>query len=166
MSIIFNQLVINKMNIPVELTDIIKSYSFYDINIAKMISFIKTKKQEIVRIFKYGFSTRKNPFDSYYSTNTNYRCEEQWAICLTNYNNQDGRPLVHEREFQSINCNKCGNYKLSRSILCERTQCFCFENENDLVIDDEYLENRQNQIEFDYLENPEMFLYDHDEAYN
>lgn len=154
---VFNQIVINKMSFPLELADIIKSYCFYDIHIAKMISFIKSKKQEIVQAFNNGFSTRKNPFDSYYSLNNmKYHCEEHWAICLTDY--KKSYPIVHEREFQSINCNKCGNYKLARSILCERTQCLCLELDTNL--DDESLELRQQQIDYDYLENPEMYFYD------
>jgi len=123
---VFNQLAINQFLVPFELADIIKSFCFYDIKTARTISFIKTKKQQIVEHFKCGFSTRKTPLECYFS-NTEYQCEEHWAICLTLNSS-------HEQQFQASNCNKCGNYKISKTILSDKTSCSC-ENEQ-LMLDD------------------------------
>jgi len=151
---VINQLAINQMRFPVELADIIKSYCFYEIHVAKMISFIKSKKQEIVEAFNNGFSTRRNPFNSYYSISNNMECE--WTICLTNYKKLHF--IVIEREFKSINCNKCGNYKIGVGLLSERTRCLCLEVETH--IDDDSLEIEQQQTYDDYLENHDMYFYD------
>lgn len=153
---IFNQLVINQMRFPMELADIIKSYCFYEIHVAKMRTFIKSKKHEIVQAFNNGFSTRKNPFNLYDSISNNMDCEELWSICLTNYKKLHF--IVLEREFQSINCNKCGNYKIGVGLLSERTRCLCLEVETH--IDDESLEIGQQQTYDDYLENNDMYFYD------
>jgi hypothetical protein len=139
-----------------ELADIIKSYCFYEIHVAKMISFIKSKKQEIVEAFNNGFSTRKNPFNLYDSIPNNMECDELWCICLTNYKTFNF--TVIEREFKSINCNKCGNYKIGVGLLSERTRCLCLEVETH--IDDESLEIGQQQTYDDYLENNDMYFYD------
>jgi len=114
---VFNQLAINQFLVPFELADIIKSFCFYDIKTARTISFIKTKKQQIEEHFKCGFSTRKTPLECYFA-NTEYQCEEHWAICLT-------LNSIDEQQFQASNCNKCGNYKISKTILSDKTSCSC-----------------------------------------
>ncbi len=156
---VINQLAINQMRFPMELADIIKSYCFYEIHVAKMISFIKSKKQEIVQAFNNGFSTRKTPFSLYDSIQNNIECEELWSICLTNYKKLHF--IVLEREFKSINCNKCGNYKIGVGLLSERTRCLCLEVETH--IDDDSLEIGQQQTDDDYLENNDMYFYDDEE---
>jgi len=148
---VFNQLAINQFLLPFELADIIKSFCFYDIKTARTISFIKTKKQQIVEHFKCGFSTRKTPLECYFS-NTEYQCEEHWAICLTLNSS-------HEQQFQASNCNKCGNYKISKTILSDKTSCSC-ENEQ-LMLDD--FEALGYDSETTYEDMPELVTDDEDD---
>ena len=146
---VFKQLAINQFLVPFELADIIKSFCFYDIKTARTISFIKTKKQQIEEHFKCGFSTRKTPLECYFS-NTEYQCEEQWAICLMINS-------IPEQQFQASNCNKCGNYKIStNTILSVKTSCLC-ENEQ-LMLDD--FEALDYDSETTYEDMPELVIDD------
>ena len=148
---VFNQLAINQFLLPFELADIIKSFCFYDIKTARTISFIKTKKQQIVEHFKCGFSTRKTPLECYFS-NTEYQCEEHWAICLTLNSS-------HEQQFQASNCNKCGNYKISKTILSLQTSCSCVNEQ--LMLDD--FEALGYDSETTYEDMPELVTDDEDD---
>lgn len=97
------QIIINKLNIPDELIDIIKDYLFYD-RITTKSRFYKTKSSNIIQ-------------NAPVSRNT---CilenGEYWAIGLYNY---------FEVNFAGRNCKKCGEYQILREYLPRNLECEC-----------------------------------------
>lgn len=89
-----------------DVADLINSFLFESIE-----TFIKNKKKEIVKKFKNACCSRKNDLQEYQDADT----KEHWAISLqpliTSDNLSDG--IVKEKQFQAINCQICGNYKLT-----------------------------------------------------
>jgi hypothetical protein len=116
------QLIINqigeKLNLPYEITDIIKSLNFYDIKTYNLIRKAKLYKAEINHIIRnvlvfYNYNYIQNP---------NYN---RWGILL--YSLDDTNPFIH---INNDVCNHCGNYcgnyfdneinnNIPRNIICK-----------------------------------------------
>lgn len=118
------QLLINqigeKLKLPYEITDIIKSLNFYDIKTYNLIRNSKFKKAEVNHIIKnvlvfYNYSYLQNP---------NYN---HWGVLM--YSLDDTNPFIH---INNDICNHCGNYcgnyfdneinnRIPRNIICKCT---------------------------------------------
>ena len=48
---------------------------------------------------------------------------EHWAICLNHFSKYPKFPV--EKQFQAINCKKCGNYKDSNKEIIDKIKCNC-----------------------------------------
>ena len=104
---------------PVEVIDFINSFCYYTIKDAKIINFIKNKKQEITNKFKYALYP------------INHYPDGTWAIWLNSkidYLNNDATEI----QLQSQNCIICGNYQHTETIYGEHIpqiiQCSCNGN--------------------------------------
>jgi len=118
------QLIINqigeKLNLPYDITDIIKSLIFYDIKTYNLIltaKFYKAETNHIIRhvLVFYNYNYIQNP---------NYN---HWGVLL--YSLDDTIPSIH---INNDVCNHCGNYcdnyfdneinnHISRNIICKCT---------------------------------------------
>ena len=85
------QFLINEINIPIHISEIIKSFCFYDIQTFKNLQLIKSKKNEIDINFKKNSVSRTNP--NKYFIHSDYN--EHWVF---SYNVHD----VNEIQFQAI----------------------------------------------------------------
>ena len=110
------QCIINQINLPYDTKDIIKSFCFYDIKTWETIQFIRVKKEEINRIFKYSVYSRATAPSEFYE-NDNH--DEQWVFWV---DTDEDRDYI---QFQGSNCKVCGNYVtifapdyISQKILC------------------------------------------------
>ena len=116
--------VINRMKIPGELIDIIKSYCFYDkksILMAKIEKFIKFKKTRIFLMFKYFTISRFRPCveDGIILDDES----EYWTII-----NHTHKQI--EFTLEATNCKCCGNYKNTSknfTSLPKIIKCLCVE---------------------------------------
>jgi hypothetical protein len=110
------QLILNKLNIPDVLIDIIKDYLFYDC-VSSKSRFYKTKSSNIIQ-------------NAPVSRNT---CilenGEYWAIGLYNY---------FEVNFAGRNCKKCGEYQILREYLPQNIECYCMPDLIDIDIEEDY----------------------------
>lgn len=104
--------------LPFELADIVNSSLFYDAKTGATMNFIKAKKKEIMRKFEFAYCSRKHPHPDVGDDPDN--CEN-WGICLIDKFDWDS---AQEPQFQAVNCQKCGNYKLPLN-LQEKITCSC-----------------------------------------
>lgn len=107
---------------PFEVSEIINSFLFEDKKTNETKKFIKTKKREIVEKFENAYCSRNQPNEDTYLYEDPDSCEH-WSLHLCewfDYENYD-----NEVQFQAINCQKCGNYKMSSSELVEKIVCRC-----------------------------------------
>jgi hypothetical protein len=118
------QILINKigidLNLPDEILNIVKSFTFYDIKTYNLILNTKFKKAEINHIIK-----KVLVFYSYnYVQNSKYN---HWGILM--YSLDDTYPFIH---INNDTCNYCGNYcgnyvdnqinnHIPRNIICNCT---------------------------------------------
>ena len=116
MNSIMKQCIINQINLPYDTKDIIKSFCFYDIKTWETIQFIRVKKEEINRIFKYRVYSRATTPSEFYENDDH---DEHWAFWV---DTDEDRDYI---QFQGINCKMCGNYVpifapdyISQKILC------------------------------------------------
>ena len=115
MNSVIKQCIINRLDLPSDVHDIIKSYCFYDIRTWETIQFIRYKKGVINDIFKNNVVSRANPSDFYDVIDD----ERHWVFWIDT--EEDGDRC----QFQGINCLVCGNYNgtyapyyISRKIIC------------------------------------------------
>ena len=115
MSSVVKQCIINRLDIPSDLHDIIKSYCFYDIKSWETIQFIRDKKEVINNIFKNNVVSRVNQSDMYVYDDD----ERHWVFWVDTEEDRD------RCQFQGLNCLGCGNYDevyapdyISRKIIC------------------------------------------------
>ena len=96
------QLHMNRLNLPYDVVDVIKSFLFYDIKTYIVILNSKIQKQIIHILFMNHALSRANKFDNKPSYTDN---EEDWAFGFS------GRHYTEKLQLQAINCGRCGNYK-------------------------------------------------------
>jgi hypothetical protein len=103
------QQTIHLLPLCIDVTHLINSFLFQEIK-----TFVENKKKEIVKKFENAVTSRKNGFSENEDDDTN----EHWAICLqkldTNpWSDNPANDIVKEKQFQAINCQICGNYKMT-----------------------------------------------------
>ena len=110
------QFLINNIIIPVEVSEIIKSFCFYDIQTWKSLQLIKSKKNEIDMNFKNNTVSRTNPNEYFSDSDDN----EHWIFSYK-------ITTMNEIQFQATNCKYCGNYKFCQDFnkLSENIVCYC-----------------------------------------
>ena len=113
------QIIINRLNLPNEILDIIKSYSFYDKKTYKMIKTVKDCIKIIDYNFKYISVSRNKPINGY-----NTETDEHWAFTYNILSN-------NSIQFQAINCKYCGKYIMSRNynLIPNKLKCMCYHND-------------------------------------
>ena len=124
MNSIIKQCIINQLDIPRELREVVKSYCFYDIKSWETIQFIRYKKEYINHLFKNNIIRENEPdlygrvghWDVYVDTDEDrYRCQ-----------------------FQGTNCIICGNYiqEYAPHYISTKIICNCeFYMDVDSVVD-------------------------------
>lgn len=113
---ITKQMLMNKIILPQELLNEMKSYCFYDVKSWETINFIKSKKNRIHDLFKNSTISRANP-DDYYSDDEDN--DEHWIFWT--FDEEDGL----NKQFQGINCKHCGNYKMIQNHDLYSHRVFC-----------------------------------------
>jgi hypothetical protein len=131
MNSIIKQCIINRLDLPSDIHDIIKSYCFYDIKSWETIQFIRYKKEVINDIFKNNVVSRKNPSDFFDDD------ERHWVFWVDT--DEDGIKC----QFQGLNCLGCGNYNgvyapyyISEKIICNCEDEYYYDSEDDASYDD------------------------------
>jgi len=119
------QLHMNRLNLPYDVVNVIKSFLFYDIKTYVVILNIKIQKQITHILFMNDAISRANKFDNNPSYSDN---EEDWAFGFS------GRHYTENLQLQGTNCGRCGNYKVN-------TNMYDFEHSNHIycachIIDD------------------------------
>jgi hypothetical protein len=126
---------INNIKLPMDLINIIKSYTYYDINSLGYIKYLSKKNPNLEKI-KSAISRNNN--QNYFDDNDS---NESWLFGFV-----DG---IETLQFQCINCAKCGNYKdLSELnhflyIIYKKIPIMC------LCIDNEYLDEYEGYLQND-----------------
>jgi len=115
MNSIIKQCIINRLDLPSDIHDIIKSYCFYDIVSWETIQFIRYKKEVINDIFKNNVVSLANPYDVFEVLDDGH-----WAVWVDT--DEDG----FKCQFQACFCSICGDYDevyapdyISRKIICD-----------------------------------------------
>ena len=129
MNSVIKQCAINRLDLPSDLHDIIKSYCFYDIKSWETIQFIRHKKEVINNIFKNNVISRTNPSD-FYDDN-----ERHWVVWV------DTEEDSVKCQFQGVNCLVCGNYDgpAAPDYISEKIICNCedeYDSEDDASFGD------------------------------
>jgi hypothetical protein len=120
---IVKQLHVNKLGFCFDVTDIIKSYCFYDIITWETISLIRSFKNRLNELINNSCISRKNPHDFFDIEADN---DEHWVFWIFDH-------TENATHFQSINCKICGNYKFTtNNDFPDNIRCNCFD-ENDNV---------------------------------
>jgi len=144
------QLYINRLQTPEDLQLLIKDFCFYDTKSWDTMQHIKSRKNRINHLLNKSCISRANPEEFYYFGANE---DEHWTFWV--YNEEDGDDL----QMQSVNCSKCGNYKMSFNIP-EKIRCNC-TNHNMTIHDIDIDDNSDNDS--DYI--PEGFGIDPDFEY-
>ena len=117
MNSVIKQCIINRLDIPNEIQDIIKSYCFYDIISWETIQFIRYKKEIINDMFKNKVVYMAMEYDLY--DEYDIYDEGHWGLWVNTPEDSD------KCQFQGINCIMCGNYNeqyaphyISEKIIC------------------------------------------------
>ena len=126
MNSVIKQCAINRLDLPSELYDIIKSYCFYDIISWETIQFIRYKKEVINDIFKNDVVSRANYYDN---------DERHWILFV---DTDEDRVKC---QFQGVNCLVCGNYDGPNApvYISEKIICNCdyeYDSADDASFDD------------------------------
>lgn len=124
------EILINNIILPNDITNIIKSFAFYDIKTASLIKQSKLTKQRTNELIKEAISDSKisdihshNPDQPLYSMLFNL-----YQVHITSPESWGFGYIEHSTEttqLQGYNCLKCGNYK--PRLYIERICCFCEE---------------------------------------
>ena len=98
MSIVTKQLIMNEIRLPTDMINIIKEYSFYNIE-----EVAKKNKEKVCRAIVSVEFSRANRFngDPNYSDN-----DENWVFGYDYETNEYGEEI----QLQATNCSVCGNY--------------------------------------------------------
>ena len=131
MNSIIKQCIINRLDLPSDIHDIIKSYCFYDIKSWETIQFIRYKKEVINNIFKNNVISRANPSDFFDDD------ERHWVFWV------DTEEDSVKCQFQGLNCLVCGNYNgvyapyyISEKIICNCEDEYYYDSDDDASYDD------------------------------
>ena len=115
MNSVIKQCVINQLELPSELCNIIKDYCFYDILSWEMIQFIRYKKEVINDIFKNNVVSLANPYDVFDDLDQGH-----WVLWVDTIEDS------YYCQFQACFCTTCGEYDpqyapeyISRKIICD-----------------------------------------------
>jgi hypothetical protein len=140
MSIVTKQLIMNEIRLPMDVINIIKDYSFYNIE-----QVAKKNKEKVSRAIDSAEYSRANRFnnDPTYSDN-----DENWAFGYAY-----GEKYYGERiQLQATNCSVCGNYiHYCHDFNVKSIICHCWDQINeewnieDLYSDDEEEEEEQEE---------------------
>ena len=139
------QLLINSLNSPVELLDIVKSYCFYDKKTFEMIQYAKLQKERTNVIIKRAIS-RANNFDNHPEYHED---DGHWFF---GYSIGD----IEIIQLQATNCRFCGDYLyytyINRFYHSPIIHCQCIEEDDDFNTDDLYSHNNdtEEEDEMDY----------------
>jgi hypothetical protein len=127
MTSIDRQLLINRLDIPSDLFDSIKSYCFYDIKTWETMQFIRYKKELINDIFKYETISRANPHGWFDDD------DEHWSFYVDTLEDNV------KCQFQGSNCVMCGNYisEYAPNYAPKKIHCDCIVIDNDIDDDDD-----------------------------
>ena len=130
MNSVIKQCIINRLDLPSELFDVIKSYCFYDIKTWETIQFIRYKKELINDIFKNNVVSNANPYDVFENLDDGH-----WAVWVDT--DEDGVKC----QFQGVNCLVCGNYDGPHApvYISEKIICNCeyeYDSDDDASFDD------------------------------
>lgn len=126
MSIIKKQLVINQINLPKDMINIVKDYCFYNI-----VQETKKKKQSINQLFRSAICIKSDVYDPTYTRWLFGFNFPEWTDTSYNIRRETLR-------LEAVSCNFCGNYlETSNLMLSNAAQCKCYYIEDDLdMIDD------------------------------
>ena len=130
MNSVIKQCAINRLDLPSELFDVIKSYCFYDIKSWETIQFIRHKKEVINDIFRNNVVSGANPSEFYSD-------ERYWIFFV------DTDEDSVKCQFQGVNCLSCGNYDevyapdyISEKIICNCEYEYDSDDDDDASFDD------------------------------
>ena len=131
----------NRLNLPREILDMMKSYLFYDKKTYNIIQNAKKQKQITNGLINNAEMSRANHFRN----NPNYYEEDEfWAFGFSAHHPTENLQL------QAINCYYCGNYKEhynSYIHYAERIYCIC-PPDYDFTEDDLYShDNSDDEID-------------------
>jgi len=133
MSIVAKQLIMNEIRLPTDMINIIKDYSFYNIE-----EVAKKNKEKVCRAIVSAEFSRANRFNSdpEYSDG-----DENWVFGYEYETNGYGEKI----QLQARNCSECGNYiHCCHDFNINSIICHCFDqiyeewNTDELYFDDEY----------------------------
>jgi hypothetical protein len=131
------QLHMNRLHLPYDVVDVIKSFLFYDIKTYIIILNSKIQKQIIHILLMNDAISRANHFNNQPSYTDN---EEDWAFGFS------GLHPTEDLQLQAINCGRCGNYMTHTNMYAfpysNHIYCTCHLiddgwNTDDLYSDDE-----------------------------
>jgi len=112
------QLIIHQVakeaGLPLELSDEIMSFCFYDTITAAYRAVHKVNFGEIIEHFDDAYISRARPFGCLFNDPDN---SEHWAICLSRVNHLY---IDNETQFQAYNCRVCGDYYFCCTFLPEQ----------------------------------------------
>jgi hypothetical protein len=141
MSILAKQLIMNEIRLPMDMINIIKDYSFYNIE-----EVAKKNKEKVCHVILSAEYTRANRFnhDPTYSDN-----EETWCFGYAHLDSS----CVESIQLQATNCSICGNYiHYCHDFNINSIICHCWDQHNDdgwntdeLYSDDEEEEQEEEQ---------------------
>lgn len=132
MSIITKQLIMNKIRLPTDMINIIKEYSFYNIE-----EVAKKNKEKVCRAIVLAEYSRANRFNNIPSYSDN---DENWVFGYAYGEKYYGEMI----QLQATNCSVCGNYiHYCHDFNINSIICHCWDqnheewNIEDLYSDDE-----------------------------
>jgi hypothetical protein len=141
MSIVTKQLIMNEIRLPTDMINIIKEYSFYNIE-----EVAKKNKQTVCRAIVSAEYSRANRFNSdpEYSDG-----DENWVFGYDYEANAYGEEI----QLQATNCSTCGNYiHYCHNFDVREIICHCWDqhddgwNTDDLYSDDEEEDNAVAEV--------------------
>jgi hypothetical protein len=109
---------VNQLPLCYDVTEIIKSYCFYDVKTFALLRFVKEVKLHMVTLIDFAEHSRKNGMNQPEHEDPDEI--EHWSFCIEN-----------EVELQGVNCQFCGNYwvEVSQDWAPHNILCHCeFDN--------------------------------------
>jgi hypothetical protein len=120
MSIVTKQLIINEIRLPMDMINIIKEYSFYNIE-----EIAKQNKEKVSRVIVSAEYTRANRFGNNPTYSDN---EEFWAFGFAHRDSS----CVESLQIQATNCSTCGNYiEYCHDFNIHSIICHCWDQNNE-----------------------------------
>jgi len=120
MSIVTKQLIMNEIRLPTDMINIIKEYSFYNIE-----EVTKKNKEKVSRVIVLAEYSRANRFnnDPTYTDN-----DENWCFGYAHLDSS----CVESIQLQATNCSICGNYiHYCHDFNIKSIICHCWDQQND-----------------------------------